>query len=397
MLGLVLALGTALVAVPASAQRDGSEPGRFGGGNGGNGGNEGNGEHTPQLPAGAVDVTGTITALGANASTVQITTDHGTAVTVTTNASTQLQPNGTVTTLANLTVGQQAEAIYKPADKLALTLVAAALPAGIISGAITAIDLTGGTLQITPLVGSPQTVKLSAQTQFALNDQPVGPDALAVGQLATIQSAAAGTVTAVEAQTPPLVKLAGTLTALNVTGGTLEVTTQAATAITLQFAPTIPLQLNGATATADKLGIGDPVTVEYEYRLLPGTSRALSIVATTAAPTATPTPTPVTPTPTPTPAAAVAAVSLNPTSVKGGTASTGTVTLSAAAPTNGAVVTLASSNPTAAAVPSTVTVAAGATTATFTVTTTTVTASTSVAIFASSGGATSMATLTVTP
>jgi hypothetical protein len=206
---------------------------------------------------------------------------------------------------------------------------------------------------------------------------------LAVGQLATIQSAADGTVTAVDAQTPPLVNLLGTLTALNVTGGTLEVTTQAATSITLPFASSIPIQLNGATAAADKLAIGDPVVVEYEYRLLPGASRALAIVAKTAATT-------------PAPTAAVASVSLNPASVKGGTGSTGTVTLSAAAPANGAVVTLASSNPTTATVPSAVTVAAGATTATFTVTTTTVTANTSVAIFASFGGATSMATLTVT-
>jgi hypothetical protein len=374
MVGLVFALGSALIAAPASAQRHGPERGGSGGENG---------ENNPRLPAGALEVTGTITALGANASTVQITTGHGTAVTLTTNTSTQVHPIGTVTTLANLAAGQRIQTIYKPADKIALTLAAAAAPAGVLSGAITALDLTGGTLQITPLVGSPQTVKLNAQTELALNEQPIAPDALAVGQLATIQSAADGTVTAVDAQTPPLVNLLGTLTALNVTGGTLEVTTQAATSITLPFASSIPIQLNGATAAADKLAIGDPVVVQYEYRLLPGASRALAIVAKTAATT-------------PAPTAAVASVSLNPASVKGGTGSTGTVTLSAAAPANGAVVTLASSNPTTATVPSAVTVAAGATTATFTVTTTTVTANISVAIFASFGGATSMATLTVT-
>ena len=372
MLGLVFALWGSLAAAPASAQLGRPRRGGFGP------------NRNPRLPTGSVVLTGTLTALGANASTVQLTTDHGTAVTLTTNTSTQFQPSGTVAALANLAVGQQVQAIYKPAEKIALVLAAAAPPAGVLSGAITALDLTGGTLQITPLVGSPQTVKLNAQSRFALNGRPIAPDALAVGQLATIRSAADGTVNAVVAQTPPLVNLLGTITALNVTGGTLEVTTPAATSITLQFAPSLPTQLDGAGSSVDKLAIGDQVTVQYEYRLVPGASRALAIVAKTAAPA-------------PTSTTAVASLSLNPTSVKGGTSSTATVTLSAAAPVNGAVVTLASSNPAVAMVPPSVTVAAGATMATVPVTTMTVTANTSVAIFASFGGSTSMATLTVTP
>ena len=58
----------------------------------------------------------------------------------------------------------------------------------------------------------------------------------------------------------------------------------------------------------------------------------------------------------------------------GGADSTGKVTLSAAAPAGGAVVTLTSSNLNAATVPASVTVAAGATTATFAITTKAVTA-----------------------
>ena len=59
----------------------------------------------------------------------------------------------------------------------------------------------------------------------------------------------------------------------------------------------------------------------------------------------------------------MSSVSLNPTSVTGGASSTGTVTLSSAAPAGGAVVTLGSSNTAAATVPGSVTVAAGATSA----------------------------------
>ena len=90
-------------------------------------------------------------------------------------------------------------------------------------------------------------------------------------------------------------------------------------------------------------------------------------------------------------------LSLNPTSVAGGNSSQGTVTLTAAAPSGGAVVTLSSSNAAVAAVPASVTVAGGATGASFTVTTGSVTASTSVTISAAYGGVTRAATLTVAP
>src|SRR5207302_4356270 len=75
--------------------------------------------------------------------------------------------------------------------------------------------------------------------------------------------------------------------------------------------------------------------------------------------------------------ATLSTLSLNPTSVNGGSSSTGTVTLSGAAPSGGAVVNLSSSAP-AATVPSSVTLIAGYTSETFTVNTTTVTASTPV-------------------
>jgi hypothetical protein len=93
----------------------------------------------------------------------------------------------------------------------------------------------------------------------------------------------------------------------------------------------------------------------------------------------------------------LSSLSLNPTSVTGGNSSTGTVTLSRAAPAGGATVALSSSNTAAATVPPSVTVAAGATSATFTVSTSAVAASTTVTISATYGGATRSASLTVTP
>jgi len=89
-------------------------------------------------------------------------------------------------------------------------------------------------------------------------------------------------------------------------------------------------------------------------------------------------------------------LALNPTSVTGGQSSTGTVTLGSPAPGNGAVVSLTRSDA-AATVPSSVTVPAGATSATFTVTTSAVPASIQVTLFASWGGRTRTASITVLP
>lgn len=95
--------------------------------------------------------------------------------------------------------------------------------------------------------------------------------------------------------------------------------------------------------------------------------------------------------------ASLSSVTVNPSSVVGPASATGTVTLTAGAPTGGAVVTLTSSNPGAASVPGSVTVAAGATTATFSVTTAAVAANTSVTLTATYSGVTRTVTLTVTP
>jgi hypothetical protein len=97
-------------------------------------------------------------------------------------------------------------------------------------------------------------------------------------------------------------------------------------------------------------------------------------------------------TPTPT----LSAVSVNPTTVTGGSASKGTVTLSGAAPAGGMSVSLSSSSG-AATVPASVAVAQGATSATFSIATSSVTTSTPATITAIGGGVSRSTTLTVAP
>ena len=90
-------------------------------------------------------------------------------------------------------------------------------------------------------------------------------------------------------------------------------------------------------------------------------------------------------------------LSLNPSSVTGGSSSTGTVTLSGPAPNGGAVVSLTSSNTGVAAAPSSVTIPDGSTSANFMVSTNSVSSSVSVTISAFYNSTTQTSTLTVNP
>jgi hypothetical protein len=95
-------------------------------------------------------------------------------------------------------------------------------------------------------------------------------------------------------------------------------------------------------------------------------------------------------------AAALGSVSASPNSVVGGNPSTGTVTLTSAAPTGGALVTLSSAS-SAVTVPGSVSVSQGASSATFGITTSVVTTQTLATLSASYSGVTKTTTFTVNP
>ena len=126
-------------------------------------------------------------------------------------------------------------------------------------------------------------------------------------------------------------------------------------------------------------------------------SKSTSTLTPTSTPATLPTST-LTPAPTATPASlpALSSFTLNPASVRGGSASTGTVTLSAPAPAGGAVINLISSNANVVTVPASIIVPAGATSASFGVTTGRVTRLTSVVITATYNNTSVSTTLQVT-
>jgi hypothetical protein len=73
----------------------------------------------PPVRSPDVRVQGTITAVDVDAGTVTITTQNGTAVTVTVDANTKIERNGQETTLDALQIGDRGQARYDPATGIA--------------------------------------------------------------------------------------------------------------------------------------------------------------------------------------------------------------------------------------------------------------------------------------
>lgn len=219
---------------------------------------------------------------------------------------------------------------------------------------------TSTSATITATVGSASrsaTLQVTTPTStLTLSSVSVAPASIASGATAT------GTVTL-----SGVAPVGGAVVSLN--SSNTSAATVASSATVPAGSRTATFAVVGRTVTADTA-----VTINATYD---GATRTATVTITKPATTAS-----------------LASVSLNPTTVTGGSSSTGTVTLSGAAPSGGAVVTL-SDNSASASVPASVTVPAGSTSATFTVGTSGVTSSTSATITGSYGGATRTAVLTL--
>jgi hypothetical protein len=185
-------------------------------------------------------------------------------------------------------------------------------------------------------------------------------------------------------------------------GGAVVMLSRSNKAAIVPASVTIPEGVISAsfTVSTNPVASATSVTIAASYNNSGvGATLWIGAAAPTPTPTLTPLPTPIltlTPTSTPLPVPGLSAITLNPTSVRGGLASTGTVTLSVPAPSGGAVINLVSSNTNVATVPASIIVPAGATSASFSVTTSPVSRPTSVVITAEYNNTSLSAILRVT-
>lgn len=169
-----------------------------------------------------------------------------------------------------------------------------------------------------------------------------------------------------------------TLTSAAPAGGAVVTLSSSTTTATVPASVTVASGATSATFTVNTTTVtaSTPVTITGTFG---GVTRSATLTVTP-----------------PAASASLSAVSVNPTTVTGGTSSQGTVTLTSAAPAGGFAVALSSSNTATATVAASVVVAQGTSIATFAITTNAVATSTPVTITASAAGVARTAALSVT-
>ncbi|HZH99373.1 MAG TPA: hypothetical protein VEX38_10415, partial [Fimbriimonadaceae bacterium] len=166
-----------------------------------------------------------------------------------------------------------------------------------------------------------------------------------------------------------------TLTAVAPTGGATVSLSSNSSALIVSGSVVVPAGATSATFQIRTAVVGADYT-RYVSANYGGVTRQVAVTITKSSP--------------------LSSITANPSTVKGGQSTTGTVTLSAPAPAGGAVVTL-SSGSSAITVPGTVTVPAGASSVTFTITTARVGATATRYITASRNNVSRNVAITLTP
>ena len=311
----------------------------------------------------SVDTTATIAAtLNAvrTKSTLSILGPKVSAVTVASaSIASTATTSGTITLSTNAPVGGKVVTLSSSNAGVASVPVSVTVPAGSNTATFT---ITAGTVAANTAV----TITASTNGSSGTATVTITPPAAALSGITTNVAAVTGGVA---------VTGTVTLTRAAPTGGAVIVLASSPTTVgTVPASVTVPAGATSVTFTITTRTVTAASTLTVTGTYL-GVAKAVSITVH--------------------PVRLVSTLKLNPTSVKGGTNSTGTVTLTGPA-TEAVVVTLTSGTTTVARVPTSVTVPAGATTATFTITTLTQTATRTSIITARTGTTSRTATLSVT-
>lgn len=222
------------------------------------------------------EVSGTIASVDTTAGTITITPDDGSPdITLTVTVDTEIELGDDDALLSNLIAGDTVEAEYDPT-----TLVAYSIEAQNpdqeeeVSGTITAIDLTLGTLTIQsseeggddePITSV--TVNVTASTTVTLDDNPVYLTDLAVGDRAEVDyDPVSMNAISIDAESP---EIEGTITALDSGAGTLTITDEDGIAVSLTADSSTVIYLDDdVAATLADLAVGMEADATYNAATL---------------------------------------------------------------------------------------------------------------------------------
>lgn len=141
-------------------------------------------DHVEDTP-GLYEIHGTIEAVDVPASTLTVASEEGgNSVTLKVNAATVILSNKTAASLSDLLVGEKVEAKYDSNTMLASS-IKSEIEDGELHGVISAVDLTGKSVSITPDLGGADIVlHISESTVIKRDDMLVALSALHIGDKA---------------------------------------------------------------------------------------------------------------------------------------------------------------------------------------------------------------------
>lgn len=220
------------------------------------------------------EVEGTVSGVDTTANTITISPEDGSPdVTLNVTSTTVITLDDEDATLANIIVGDMADAEYDPTTMDA-AFIDAENPelAQDIRGVITALDTTAGTITITSQDGegdgatSVVTVNVTANTLLTLDDNPAFLTDLAVGDRAEADyDPTTMNAFTVAAESP---EVEGTITALDATAGTFTIMDDDGLTISLTADSTTVVTLDGSPSTLASLVVGDDADVTYNAATL---------------------------------------------------------------------------------------------------------------------------------
>ena len=211
-----------------------------------------------------VDLVGFVSAIDATVNTLTVMPKKGGAnVVLNVDANTIIKRSGQPATLAEIQLGDKVYARYNPVTFLAARIWAQPYLAEL-SGLVSAVDTTGGTLSVTiknsstPVVlkVDPTTVITRNGAAATLADIQLGDRVRAKYNLVTLLA------TKISAQLN-LVDIKGTISAVDTTANTVSVTPKKGSPVVLNVDPNTVIMRNGAAATLADLLVADRVQAKY--------------------------------------------------------------------------------------------------------------------------------------
>ena len=224
----------------------------------------------------ALRVRGTIAAIDTTAGTVTVHPAHGSDVTVLVDADTKISRNEAPATLADLVVGDKAQAWYDGESLLASRLVASSAddddgddetpaPRKQLEGKVTKVSATA--LTVAPQRGAPVEVVLDGTTKYFVRGTPATNADVKVGNrvhVAYDRTTLVAAVVRVQNTNPhpALSNISGSVTAVSATE--ITITPHHGAAATLTLDATTVIKINGHTGSATDIHTGDGAQVKFD-------------------------------------------------------------------------------------------------------------------------------------